>query len=190
MDWTNLPGFLVFGVLAVLAIGTAVAMLASKNPVFSVLFLVLNFAAVAVLYLVLGAPLIGLAQIAVYAGAIMVLFLFVVMMLGTDPLSFAEPLKGQKWLVGILLFIFLLIMGIFLLTQFGGQQELAGPASDFGSPRAIGNLLMDQYVLPILMVGVLILAATIGAVVLTRRFDRPAPKSGSPAAENQTAEEK
>lgn len=181
---TVLPGYIVFGVLGLMAIGTAAAMLLSRQPVFAVLFLVLNFATIAVLYLILGAPFIALTQIAVYAGAIMVLFLFVVMMLGTEELSFLEPLKGQRWLVGALLAVFLLLVGIFLGTRMGGEAPMAGPPSDFGSPRAIGGLLMDHYVLPILIIGVIILAATIGAVVLTRREGKQLPiieKTSTPA---------
>ncbi|MEM5775479.1 MAG: NADH-quinone oxidoreductase subunit J [Anaerolineaceae bacterium] len=187
---TVLPGYIVFGVLGLMAIGTAAAMLLSRQPVFAVLFLVLNFATIAVLYLILGAPFIALTQIAVYAGAIMVLFLFVVMMLGTEELSFLGPLKGQRWLVGALLAVFLLLVGIFLGTRMGGEAPLAGPPSDFGSPHAIGSLLMDQYVLPIWIIGVSILAATIGAVVLTRREGKQLPiieKTSTPA---ETVEEK
>ena len=191
MDLSSvLPGYIVFGVLALLAVATAAAMLLARQPVFAVLFLVLNFATIAVLYLILGAPFIGFTQIAVYAGAIMVLFLFVVMMLGTEELSFLEPLKGQRWVVGALLAVFLLLVVIFLGTQMGGESEMAGPPSDFGSPGAIGGLLMDQCVLPILMVGGIILSATIGAVVLTRRGGKQLPIIEKTSTPSETVEEK
>lgn len=169
MELSMLPGFLVFGILALMAVATAAAMLVSRQPVFAVLFLVMNFIVVAVLYLVLGAPFVALAQITVYAGAIMVLFLFVVMMLGSQEFSFFEPLKGQPWLVGILSFMFLLLIGIFILTRLGGQPAISAPSSEFGSPQMIGGLLMQKYVLPILIIGIIILTAAVGAVVLTRR---------------------
>jgi len=76
------PGLIVFLVLAFIAVAAAIAMLFSSNTVYSALYLILNFIAIAVIYLTLGAPFVALAQITVYAGAIMVLFLFVIMMLG------------------------------------------------------------------------------------------------------------
>ncbi len=79
-----------FLILALVAIATALGMLLSRNAVYSALFLVLNFVTVAVFYLLLGAPFIAMAQITVYAGAIMVLFLFVIMLLGAEQLAPGE----------------------------------------------------------------------------------------------------
>ena len=78
---------IVFLVLSLVAIATALGMLFSQNAVYSALFLVLNFVTVAIFYLLLGAPFIAMAQITVYAGAIMVLFLFVIMLLGAENLA-------------------------------------------------------------------------------------------------------
>lgn len=75
---------LIFLALAVIAIAAAAGLIISRNTVYSALFLIINFLAVAVVYLVMGAPFIALAQITVYAGAIMVLFLFVIMLLGAE----------------------------------------------------------------------------------------------------------
>src|SRR6185436_16241743 len=91
-----------FLVLALVAIATALGLLMSRNAVYSALFLVLNFVAVAVFYLLLGAPFIAMAQITVYAGAIMVLFLFVIMLLGAESLPTAEVLPWQRPLAGVL----------------------------------------------------------------------------------------
>ena len=85
-----------FLVLALVAIATALGMLMSRNSVYSALFLVLNFVTVAVFYLLLGAPFIAMSQITVYAGAIMVLFLFVIMLLGAEALPKSEVLPWQK----------------------------------------------------------------------------------------------
>ena len=188
MDTSMLPGYIVFGILALMAVATAVAMLLSRQPVFAVLFLVLNFMTIAVLYLVLGAPFIALAQVTVYAGSIMILFLFVVMMLGSEEFSFFEPLKGQPWLVGSLVFLFLLLIGVFLFTQLGGQPGIPAPESGFGSPQPIGGLLMEKYVLPILIIGVIILIATIGAVVLTRRDNRQQSITDNASVDNKKPE--
>ena len=85
-----------FLVLALVAIATALGLLLSRNAVYSALFLVLNFVTVAVFYLLLGAPFIAMAQITVYAGAIMVLFLFVIMLLGADALPKTDVLPWQR----------------------------------------------------------------------------------------------
>ena len=89
---------IVFFVLAFVAVGTAMSMLLTRNAVYSALFLVLNFGTVAMLYLILGAPFIALSQITVYAGSVVVLFLFVIMLLGAERMPGGEPLKWQRFL--------------------------------------------------------------------------------------------
>src|SRR5687767_2376637 len=91
-----------FLLLSLISISTALGMLLSRNAVYSALFLVLNFITVAVFYLLLGAPFIAMAQVTVYAGAIMVLFLFVIMLLGAESLPQAQVLPWQKLLAGVL----------------------------------------------------------------------------------------
>src|SRR5690349_1837374 len=93
---------IVFLVLSLVAIASALGMLFSRNSVYAALFLVLNFVTVAVFYLLLGAPFIAMSQITVYAGAIMVLFLFVIMLLGTEELAPSKTLPAQKWLAVVL----------------------------------------------------------------------------------------
>ena len=84
--------------LAVVAIVAAVLMVSSKNAVHSALWLVLNFSAIAILYVILNAPFIAMVQITVYAGAIMVLFLFVIMLLGAEQLrGMREAVGGERW---------------------------------------------------------------------------------------------
>src|SRR5574342_1257489 len=97
---------ILFLVLALVAVAAAIGMLVSQNAVYSALFLVINFATVAVFYLLLGAPFIAMAQITVYAGASLVLFLFVIMLLGAEALPKTEVLPWQRplaILLGILL---------------------------------------------------------------------------------------
>src|SRR5215213_7920805 len=91
-----------FLLLSLVAVATALGMLLSRNAVYCALFLVLNFITVAVFYLLLGAPFIAMAQVTVYAGAIMVLFLFVIMLLGAESLPKAEVLPWQRPLAGVL----------------------------------------------------------------------------------------
>ena len=90
------PDLILFLVLALVAVAAAIGMLLSQNAVYSALFLVINFATVAVFYLLLGAPFIAMAQITVYAGAIMVLFLFVIMLLGAERLAPGKVLPYQR----------------------------------------------------------------------------------------------
>lgn len=159
---------IVFIVLAIVAIGAAVSMLLSHNAVYSALFLVVNFATVAVLYLMLGAPFIAVAQITIYAGAIMVLFLFVIMLLGSNErLNLHEPLRGQR-LMGLIAALVLLVeFGLLFVVRSGMDQVVPVPTID-SSPAAIGMELFGKYALPFEITSVILLVAAIGAVVLTR----------------------
>ncbi len=161
-------GLIFFLVLAVAAVVTAAGMLLSRNAVYAALFLILNFAAVAVIYLMLGAPFIAMAQVTVYAGAIMVLFLFVIMLLGAEKLSGGEPLTWQRPLA-IVMAILLVAEGAYVLfSQSMGTQLVGLPPADWASPEAIGTALFGQYLLPFEITSILLLIALIGAVVLTR----------------------
>jgi NADH-quinone oxidoreductase subunit J len=163
---------IVFFILAVVALGTALGMLTSRNAVYSALFLVLNFATVAMLYLMLGAPFIALSQITVYAGSIMVLFLFVIMLLGAERLPEAEVLRWQP-LVAIPLG--LVLAGEFAYQIFvwsGSLNAVAVPPADFGTPKAMGEMLFTQFVLPFETTAVILLSATVGAIILAKA-DKP-----------------
>jgi len=169
------PGILFFLVLAIIAIAAAVAMLFSRNAVYSALFLVVNFSTIAVIYLTLGAPFIALVQITVYAGAIMVLFLFVIMLLGAERLSAREPLTWQRPLA-ILLGVAMLgeVVYVFLFRA-GLNVPLSIPTPTFGSPTEIGLDLFNRYLLPFEVTSVLLLVAMVGAIILTRveKIKRP-----------------
>jgi NADH-quinone oxidoreductase subunit J len=159
----------IFIILGVVAVGTAVGMLLSRNAVYAALFLVLNFATIAILYLILGAPFIALAQITVYAGAIMVLFLFVIMLLGVEKLPFKERLRGQR-LIAILLGVVFLGETVLYLVYHGQAGQLPAPASiQFVSPADLGHVLFNEYMLPFEVTSVILLVALVGAIVLTHR---------------------
>ena len=155
--------------IAVIAIATAVSVLASRNAVYSALFLVLNFITIASLYLLLNAAFIALVQVTVYAGAIMVLFLFVIMLLGEER---EEPSSRLKWQApaAFLMSLALLILFVAALIQgnMGLQQALAGVPEGFGSPASVGRLLFSEYLIPFEVTSVLLLVAMVGAIVLTR----------------------
>ncbi len=166
--------FLIVGAIAVLS---AVMMLISENAVYSALFLILNFAAIAFFYLMLDAGFLAMVQLAVYAGAIMVLFLFVIMLLGADPVRHVTPRK-LRWLpkvATVLAVVFLITVSVALVRGDVGQAGGVSPALTaegeelvFGSPAHIGWLLFTRYVLPLEMVALLLLVAMVGAIVLTR----------------------
>lgn len=160
---------LLFLILALVAVATALGMLLSRNAVYSALFLVLNFGAVAVFYLLLGAPFISMAQVTVYAGAIMVLFLFVIMLLGGERLPPAKVLPWQRPLALALALVLVAEAGYLLIVRNPAAGGIAPPAEGFGSPQAIGASLFNQYLLPFEVTSVLLLVAMIGAIVLTKQ---------------------
>ena len=170
------PDLILFAVVALTAIGAAVAMLLSRNAVYSALFLIVNFMAVATFYLVLGAPFIALAQITVYAGAIMVLFLFVIMLLGAEKLKENEPLKWQRP-AAIILSLAIAVEGTIAISKNLDRtilmKSFTGPLAD---PASIGNLLFNKYSLPFEVTSVILLVAVIGAVVLSKVEKREGQK--------------
>ncbi len=201
---------LFFYLLAAVLIATAAAMVLARNVVHAVLFMVANFVGTTLLYLMLQAPFIAAVQLIVYAGAIMVLFLFVVMLLGSRDLSLREPLGGQR-LFGVTLAALLGGLLVFVVWEgvpaapaggmpavealpsiAAGGAATGGPvagvaAGAFGSPQMIGAVLFSDYVLPFELVSVLLLVAMLGAVIIAQfrgRQDgaRPAtpPEGGAP----------
>ena len=165
---------ILFFVLALVAVSSAIGMLASRNAIYSALFLIVNFGTVAVFYLLLNASFLALAQVTVYAGAIMVLFLFVIMLLGAaDQVSSTPSLPWQRPLAIGLGVVLLAEIGYMLATRSGMLPSPEQLPADFGSPAAIGLMLFNQYLLPFEIISILLLVAMVGAIVLTRRRGRP-----------------
>lgn len=166
---------ILFLTLSLIAIATAVGMLLSRNAIYSALFLVLNFITVAVFYLLLGAPFIAMAQITVYAGAIMVLFLFVIMLLGAESLPKTDVLPWQKPLAGILSIALVVEATFLFITRARPAGDIVAPAETanlMDSLREMGMMLFNQYLLPFEVTSVLLLVAMVGAIVLTRKERR------------------
>jgi NADH-quinone oxidoreductase subunit J len=167
-----MPELILFLILALVAIATALGMLVSRNSIYSALFLVLNFVTVAVFYLLLGAPFIAMAQITVYAGAIMVLFLFVIMLLGAEQLAPAQVLPWQKPLAGTLAFILVAEAAYLLVTRARPAGTILPPEASVNTMdnlRQLGQTLFTQYLLPFEVTSILLLVAMVGAIVLTNR---------------------
>ncbi len=158
-----------FFILAIIAIAAALGMLFSRSAVYSALFLVLNFGTVAVFYILLNAPFIAMAQVSVYAGAIMVLFLFVIMLLGTELLPPTNALPWQRPLAIFLGVILFAEFGYLLFIRNAATGDVPQPIQTFGSPQAVGQALFSSYLLPFEVTSVLLLIAMVGAIVLAVR---------------------
>ena len=157
----------IFGITALISVACALAMLFSRNAVHCALFLVLNFSAVAVLYLLLQAPFLAMIQITVYAGAIMVLFLFVLMLLGAEKGQEEHDALAWQRPLAILLGVLLLAEAIYVLFSGPASPAPQATTTEIGAPDAIARALFTTYLLPFEMTSVLLLVALIGAVVLT-----------------------
>lgn len=157
---------ILFIILAAVAIVAALGMLLSKNAVHSALFLVLNFVTIAVLFLVLNAPFLFVIQITVYAGAIMVLFLFVVMLLGAEQTMGSRSLVGG-WQIPLSIVLALILLGSFayVLLSEAAVTAAVGEPIDAG-PVEVGLRLFEAYVFPFEIASVLLLVAMVGVVVL------------------------
>ena len=163
---------ILFLVLALVAIAAAIGMLLSQNAVYSALFLVINFATVAVFYLLLGAPFIAMAQITVYAGAIMVLFLFVIMLLGAERLAPGKALPWQRPLAIMLAVMLVVEAGYLLLARAvpaGGIAQPLASVNKVDAIRELGMALFSNYLLPFEVTSIVLLVAMVGAIVLTKR---------------------
>jgi NADH-quinone oxidoreductase subunit J len=157
-----------YGILAFIVVASAIGMILNRNAIYSAVLLALNFVNVAVIYLLLGAPFIAMVQITVYAGSIMVLFMFVIMLLGAEQLTEKEPLNVQK-ILAVLLGVALAVEAGVLLVVRGGLWQIVQVFDEHGSsPLALGTALFSQYPLLLIATSIILLAATVGAILLTR----------------------
>jgi NADH-quinone oxidoreductase subunit J len=158
----------VFVVVALVAVGSALGLVLRRNPIHGALFLVVNLGAIAVFYLMLGAEFLAAAQVIVYAGALMVLFVFAIMVLipgmeetGPDPRRvlrlFALPAAA----------VVFLLLGAWLFVRRAAPP--AGTAAPTGGVEVIGRLLFTDYLFPFELTSVLLLAAMVGVLLLARR---------------------
>ena len=158
---------LLFFFFAAVAVGAAINVLVQKHVLYSALSLILMLTAVSVLFILLRADFLAVIQVIVYAGAIMVLFTFVIMLLNLPPDE--DGTDRLRWLkfVGIPLGLFLLFLIIATLWNVEPAQTSTPPL--VGSPQAIGKSLFNDYLLPFEMTSLLILIALIGAVVFAKK---------------------
>ena len=165
-----------FAICATLSVTGALGMLLSKRAVHSALFVALTMINLAVLYLQLSAPFLVMVQIIVYTGAVMMLFLFVLMIVGVDSSdSLTETLKGQR----VTAIAVAVALGLLLTTSIGSAVIATDTQLDTvlagGNVQAIANLMFSKYVLALEVTAALLVTAAVGAMVLAHR-ERITPK--------------
>jgi NADH-quinone oxidoreductase subunit J len=159
---------LLFYFFALLALGTAMGVLIARNPVHSALFLVVTLFAVAGLYFLLHAEFLAVIQILTYAGAILVLFIFIIMLLNLSPgeLTEKEVRPAGKFLLMVVAVVAFVTIAILVYLP---QMPWSGLPEGFGSVGQIGTALFSTYVIPFEISGVLLTVALIGAVLLAKK---------------------
>ncbi len=162
-----------FFLFAGLAIACAISMVYHKNPLYSAISLIGVFVSLSVLYVTLAAPFIAAVQILIYAGAIMVLVVFVIMLLNLDE---DKPLNRLRYLyaVGGGLGLILLVQTFFIFyAVMRAPKQAVVESETVGKTLSIGAGMYTEYLLPVEIVGVLLLMAIIGGVILARRLSQP-----------------
>jgi len=163
---------LIFSILAIVAVVCSIMVICQKNPVASALFLIATMVSLAILFLLLNAPFLAVIQIIVYAGAIMVLFLFVIMLLNLRRDEFGPEKRRAQRFFGIL-FVFLLLIGMVTVIEvgiFGSKStEAVSEAAAPAGVEPLAQLLFTKYLFPFELASVLLLVAIVGAVVMAKR---------------------
>jgi len=154
-----------------MALGSAVMMITRRSPVVSVLFMILNFFSVSAIYLMLGSQFVAIIQILVYAGAIMVLFLFVIMLLNLqDDKKLMENISYKKLSAIIMALLLFSTLGITTYFGFLGKHKTLSPVAETqGTIESVGRELYTTYSFPFELVSFILLAAIVGAIVLAQK---------------------
>jgi NADH-quinone oxidoreductase subunit J len=161
---------ILFWFFSVLGLAGGIGLILNRNPVHAALSLILNFFSIAGLYLSLEAEFLAVIQILVYAGAIMVLFLFVIMLLNLNkdtqesPFTFA---RVAAWILGLAFAVEMIVVFKQGLGEGGGKFE-----GQFGGATvdAVGEAMMTKYIFPFEMISVVLIAALVGAIVIAKKF--------------------
>lgn len=164
--------FILFCFFALIAAVSSVTMITRPNPIMSAIFLIINFFALAGLYLVLNAQFISVVQVIVYAGAIMVLFLFVLMLLNAKSEQALLSGKNKIKIFGIAVTSVVFAQIAYLIFFAAPSRTISQNQSlsvSSGTIEQIGQLLYTQYLAPFEVAGFLLLAATVGALVLAKK---------------------
>jgi len=176
MDLVSFKG-VVFIVAALVAVAASVLMATRKNPIHCALWMILTFFAMAVIYLLLNAQFIAVAQVMVYAGAIMMLILFVIMMVQLDKPGENGTAKARRSVktkvIAALITVVLLgeiLIGVLFYRMTGQRGDLPSTVVDaVGNVKAVGYLLYGQYLFAFEIASILLLVGIVGAVVIAKR---------------------
>ena len=162
---------IIFIILGITAIFSAIMMISRRNPISSALFLILNFFTISGMYLLLKAQFIAIIQVLVYMGAIMVLFLFVIMLLNLqNEKKLTEKFTYKKISAVLLSILLFFLLGFTVYFGFAGKYFGMNPnAENIGTAENLGKELFTTYSLPVELAGLLLLAAIIGAVMLAKK---------------------
>ena len=173
---------------AIGALGGAVAVIALRNPFYSVLALVVHLFALAGLFLMLHAEFVAAAQVVVYAGAVMVLYVFVAAYVGGFEEPFWDAIPGQRILAPLLAGALFIELSIAILGTALKSLDSQGPTipAGFGSPEAIGELMLERFLIPFEAASMLLLIAAVGAVVLAGRR----PEAGAEPPESDQPQDR
>jgi NADH-quinone oxidoreductase subunit J len=176
-----MPDTFLFYVFSAVAVGASLLVIGQRNPMYSIMLLIASFAALSALYIQLDAPFVAMAQIIVYAGAIMVLFLFVVMLLNAPQEDAAQwdrthPLRrpgvGRFGAMLAALLIVQLVWALLRVNDASAAVGARGDVAELTSVRSVGRVLFTDYVFAFEATSVLILVAMVGAVVLAGREEK------------------
>ena len=175
---------LVFLIFAFLAVASALVVVAHKNPVYSTMALVVTLFAVAVLFVLLGAPFIGVLQVLIYTGAIVVLFLFVIMLLNIGREE--SQIAGHKPQLFVSILGAVVFGGLVILALLSLRTASLPPLSpELVSLKGLATTLFRDFLLPFEIIGLLLLVAVIGATVAARR---PQPGEGPAQSPKEEAQ--
>ena len=156
-----------FFLLSAVCVGAVLGMILSKNQAYSALYLVLAFVCLGGLFGLLGAPFMAVVQIIIYAGAIMVLFIFVIMMIN---LREGISREKKKWTIAFSVVLALVLLLELILAAKGASLGQSPEGSV--SPKEIGQLLFTKYLYPFEITSILIIAALVGAIVLVKKREK------------------
>ena len=167
------PALLFFIVTGAVCLAAAVGVVASRAPIHSALFLLTNFASLAVLYITLDAQFLAAAQVIIYAGGIVILILFVIMLIGSEQIDTMAGHRAWTPYVGVLLGIVLIASMIYAIAGANVPAPAVSTVVQGGVPETLGVELFTRYILPFELAAVLLLVALLGALLVARQ-----PKTG------------
>jgi NADH-quinone oxidoreductase subunit J len=158
---------LFFIVIGAVCLASAIGVISSRHPIHSALYLLVNFISLAVLYVTLEAQFLAAAQVIIYAGGIVILILFVIMLIGSEKIETRAPHRSWTPYAGILLGVTLISSMIYSFVETP-DASTATAIINGGAPETVGLELFTKYILPFEMTAVLLLVALLGALLLAR----------------------